>query len=61
MLPGVAGPRFVAGFPGTGNRVEAPDFLAGIDVPRGDEPTDAEFAARGAGDDLVFDDERRMS
>ena len=50
-MPGLARP---------GNRVEAPDFLAGRGIERGDETADAVFAARRPDDHLVLDDERRQ-
>ena len=52
-LPRIAGPRFVARFARTGNRVEAPDLVAILRVQRHDEATDAVFATGRADDDLV--------
>ena len=57
-LPRIAGPRLVSALARTGNGVEAPGLLAGAGVERGDKPADAEFAADGADDDLVLDDQR---
>src|SRR4030095_4285651 len=54
-LPGITGPRFVSKFARTRRGIEAPDFLAGIHVPRCDPSANAEFAARSSRDDLVFD------
>ena len=45
-LPGIARPGFVARLARPGNGVEAPDFLAGLRVERGDEAADGAVAAR---------------
>ena len=47
-------------FAGTWNGVEAPQFLAGIGVPGGDEATDAVFTTGHARDHFVFDHQRRV-
>ena len=44
---------------GPGDRIEAPDLLAGFRVVGGDESPDAAVAAAGADDHLVLDHERR--
>src|SRR4051812_18673039 len=53
VLPGVAGrrPRVMADLAGTGNRVEAPVFLAGLGIEGGEPAADSELAARDAGVD----------
>src|SRR5262249_47315993 len=52
-------PGLVAGLAGTRNRVGAPDLLPGIEVGRVDPAADAIFAAGGARDREVADDQRR--
>ncbi len=47
------------GSPAPGNGVGAPQRLAGVEVGRLDEAADAEFAAGGADDGDVADDQRR--
>src|SRR5258708_38105280 len=58
MLPAVL-PGLVAGFAGARDRVGAPRRLAGVEIGRLDEAADAEFAAGGADDSKVADDQRR--
>src|SRR5678815_4639731 len=58
MLPGVAGPSFIARFTRTGNGVEPPGFFAGCGVEGGDESANAVFSARSTNDDLVLHNER---
>jgi hypothetical protein len=58
-FPRVPLPRFEAGFAGSGHEIEAPRFVAGGDVKRGEESTDAVFSAGRSHDHFVFDDERR--
>ena len=55
-LPRLARPGLVARLAGTGNRVEAPDLLAGLRVERRDVAADRAVAAAGADDHLVLDD-----
>src|SRR5579883_3064007 len=52
-------PGLVAGLAGARNRVGAPRRLAGVEIRRLDEAADAEFAAGGAHNGEVADDERR--
>src|SRR5713101_7283649 len=61
MLPALLAvlPGLVARFARARDRVGAPRRLAGIEVGRLDEAADAEFAAGGADDRKVSDDERR--
>ncbi len=57
-LPRVARPGLVARLAGSGNRVEAPDFLAGLRIERRDVAADRAVAAAGADDHLVLHDRR---
>ena len=57
-LPGVALPGVAAGFAGSGNRVGAPQVLAGLRIPAVDEVARAEFGAGDAGDHYAVGDER---
>src|SRR6266852_163833 len=61
MLPALLAvlPGLVAGLAGARDRVGAPGRLAGVEIGRLDEAADAEFAAGGAHDGEVADDERR--
>ena len=45
MLPRIAAPGFVPRLSGARDRVEAPDFFAGIHVPCGDKSTNTELTA----------------
>src|ERR1700733_1809155 len=54
VFPRVAGPGFVAGLAGSGDCVEAPAFLTGVDVECGEKPANAELAARRAFNYFVF-------
>src|SRR5678816_4794449 len=58
MLPGVAGPRFIARFTRTGNGVEPPGFLPGCSIEGSDKSANAVFPARSTNDDLVLHHER---
>src|SRR6185503_4589763 len=48
--PRVAGPRVVAGLAGARDRVEAPDFLAGLRIERRDVSANSHVAAARADD-----------
>jgi hypothetical protein len=58
VLPRLAAPRLAARFAGAGDRVEAPQFLAGSRLVGGDEAPDAVLGAADADDDFVLHDER---
>src|SRR5262249_6240857 len=51
-------PGLVAGLAGAGNGVGAPSRFAGVEVGRLDVAADAEFAAGGADDGEIADDQR---
>src|SRR5262249_46564675 len=59
-LPLIAArPRLASGFAGRGNRVGLPRFLAGFDVERRDETTNADFAAGDTDHHEALGHERR--
>jgi len=59
QFPGVALPGIAAGLVRRGDRVGAPQMLAGLRVPAVDEAAGAEFRPRDAGQDDAVGDQRR--
>src|SRR5581483_3312726 len=59
LFPLIIDPGLVALFARTGNRIAAPQLLAGLRVPAVDETANAELAAGNPGDDHAVRHERR--
>ena len=59
QLPGVALPGIAAGLIGTGDRIGAPQMLAGRRIPSVDETAGTELGAGDAGQDDAVRDQRR--
>ena len=61
QLPGIARPCFGAGLAGRGNRVEAPDQLAGLGVEGVEIAAVGDFASGDAGDDFILHEDAARS